>query len=508
MRPFLILGVVALFTSWLMWPDQSSVAVVTTTMAADSQASPEETEPALLLPAATIIQRNPKARKPQVSVAQNATDGMVEEDQPGIVFGQILDSTGNPMPSGTILIFDRSKQIAAAKIDGEELQYSVELTASKYYEFMVDPSSLASGFLPPLRRTRNAAFRGDIADPNNPRNFVKSIVKVEAGLKQRLDFTVGLPASVSGRVLNPQGNPIAGAQLRVSGIHQQQGIQAMDALSNERGEFHINEITPGDFRLSIYTNPETTPIDGSWSTPSPQLFTLYAGQAYDFGDIRLGRGSQSILGSVVNQDGDPFVNRVILCYSNDPENDGSTLHNMGAPLTRVTTDIHGRFEMKNMDATKVKILLTSDFLPGQAMGAGKPAMWEYPLEFDLRASPGVLDIGVHVVHESRPYEISGALVFDPAWLALPGNRKRDFAITLSPIEGVALAPEIRRNPLQKQRVPLDFEKDTYLFLVETPLAKTRLSFSLRGYPEITFVVRPEALQSQSRTIHIPSDFMK
>ena len=508
MRPFLILGVAALFASWLIWPDHNSTVVVPTTTTVDAPLSSLATEATLLLPQAPIIQRSPVSNQLPATVAQAATDPSGAENQSGTVFGQILDSTGTPIPVGNVFVFERSKQIATAKICGEELQYCVELAANKYYEFMVDPSSLAGGFLPPLRQSRNSALRGNATDPNNPHNFVKSIVKVEAGLKQRLDLAVSLPAAVFGRVLDPQGKPLPGVQLRMNGMHQQQGIQAMDDLTNELGEFHITEIAPGDFRLSLYTNPETTPADGSWSPPSPQLVTLYAGQAYDFGDIHLGRGSHSILGSVVNQDGDPFVNRVILCYSNDPEQDGSTLHNMGAPLTRVTTDRNGNFEMKNIAATKIKILLTSDFLPGQAMGAGKPAMWEYPLEFDLSACPGVLDIGQHIVHESRPYEISGDLIFDPAWLALQGNQKSDLAMTLSPIEGVVLEPGIRRNPLQKQRVPLDFEEDTYLFRVETPLAKARLTFSLRGYPEISFVVRPEALQRKSRNLHIPSDFRK
>jgi len=172
----------------------------------------------------------------------------------------------------------------------------------------------------------------------------------------------------------------------------------------------------------------------------------------------------------------------------------------------VITDHEGRFELQHLDAIPISISITPDFYPGQAMGAGKPAMWEDLVKVDLSASADVVDVGELVVQESRPFTISGGLDFDPAWLSQPGNKKSKLHIRISQVEGEELPEGIRRNPIDNLRVPIDWEKSTYAYKGETPMTAVRITFSLQGYSDLRFVVRPEALQSRSRTIQIPGDF--
>jgi hypothetical protein len=179
---------------------------------------------------------------------------------------------------------------------------------------------------------------------------------------------------------------------------------------------------------------------------------------------------------------------------------------MSSALTRVTTDEQGYFELQRLAAIPVTISVTPDFHPGPAMGAGRPAIWEPNLEVDLSEGPDVVDIGEIVVQESRPFRISGDLVFDPQWLGQAGHGKTDLSIHIEQVAGEQLPEGVRRVPVHRQKVPIDLADGSYAFAVETPSTRIRLTFSLKGYPVLRFVVRPEALQSKTRTIHIPSDF--
>lgn len=504
MRPFLFLGVLALLASWLMWPDQPAVAEThaASTTASTSSALEEISELASTptqLEREELISEVPKpAPSPEAQLP-------LKTAETGVVYGTIRDHHDNQVTEGVVWVFQRKERVAIAPLEGNQMQFTVELPAGKEYGFMVDPDSLPNDLMPPLAKSRVTGLMAVQLPKNHPSFYIKSTVKLKPGAQQRMDLDVSTPAKASGRVLNPIGEPVSKVLVRLTHHGAISGLLNEEDRSNFRGEFVIPEIFPGKYKVSIYTDPEFAPVEASWNPPAIEDITILPGQEYDFGDIYLGLGHKTVVGRIVNQDGTPFPGLPILCKVDEAGPDG-TVSRYGQELTRVVTDAEGRFELKHLDSVPVSISITSDFYPGQAMGKGKPAMWEYPVKLDLSNGPGLVDVGEFVVHESRPFEISGGLVFDPAWLAKAGNDKGDLEITINQVAGEELPEGIRRNPIKKLRVPIDWKASTYSYKVETPMTAVRITFSLKGHSDLRFVVRPEALQSKSRTIQIPADF--
>ncbi|MDP7062251.1 MAG: carboxypeptidase-like regulatory domain-containing protein [Planctomycetota bacterium] len=428
-----------------------------------------------------------------------------EEVETGQVYGIIRDHDGNQVSGGVVWVFDRDERVATVPLESNHLQYSVELPADKEYNFMVDPSSLPGDLLPPLTESRVTGLLAQSLPKEHPDFFMKTRVEVVAGVQKRLDLQVSLPAKVSGRVLNPYGEPVSKVMVRLTRFDLPRGQMSEEDRSNFRGEFVIPKIYPGKYKVNIHPDPEFAPPEAGWNPPAMQDITILPGQVHDFGDIYLGNGRKTVVGLVVNQDGLPFPGLPVQCNSNLPSDDGLSTR-YGQQITRVITDHEGRFELQHLDAIPISISITPDFYPGQAMGAGKPAMWEDLVKVDLSAGADVVDVGELVVQESRPFTISGDLDFDPAWLTQPDNKKSKLHIRISQVEGEQLPEGIRRNPIDNLRVPIDWEKSTYAYKVETPMTAVRITFSLQGYSDLRFVVRPEALQSRSRTIQIPGDF--
>ena len=504
MRPFLILGVLALLATWLMWPNQGSVAATNAGTATDPTSTPQEATLELPSPKLTL-QRNQVTPPPAEELPQTVA-APEEEIETGTIYGQVVDSLGHQVSEATVLAFIGSKQVAQASLQGNNSQFVLQLPANSTYGLMVDPDSLAHGLIPPLLETRHGLLMAKRLQPNDPYFFVKHQVVVQPGVEHKLDLRVGLPAKASGRILDPLGIPVPKVLVRLTSLERHHGIQSEDSITNELGEFFMPEIFPGDYRLNIYVDPALVPAEADWSIPPPTDMTFAPGQSQNFGDLFLGRGDKTIVGWVVNQDGLPFAGLPILCYSNEPVEEGVPAHRMGSALTRVTTDARGYFELKNVEAIAVKISCTPDYSPGQALGAGKPAMWEYPIELDLSKGPNFIDIGELVVDESRPFTISGNLIFDTAWLQKPEHSKKDLRITISQVKGEELPEGIRRNPINQVRVPIDKKANTFSYKVETPMTAVRLTFSLKGYPDLRFVLHPEPLQSKARNIQIPGDF--
>jgi hypothetical protein len=504
MRPFLFLGVLALLTTWLMWPDQKAVTethMVSVTAFSDpsleeipglaNSATPLERE--LLHPVIPEAAPTPEPTPPALDV------------ETGVVYGTIRDHNDQQVTEGIVWVYERKKRVAVAPLEGNQRQFSVELPAGKQYGFMVNPDSLAHEMVPPLAKSRVTGLMAQRLPKNHPDFYLKSVVEVKPGDQRRMDLAVSIPAKASGRIFNPKGEPVSKATVRLTKHGTLSGQLNEEDRSNFHGDFVIPEVFPGEYMVSIFTDPEFAPAKAGWNPPSMKNITIHPGQDYDFGDIYLGLGRKTVVGWIVNQDGDPFSGLPVLCKSNEVDAEGAESR-YGMHLTRVVTDIEGRFELKHLDSIPVSISITPDFYPGQAMGQGKPAMWENLVKLDLSDSPPLVDVGELVVHESRPFEISGGLVFDPAWLAKAGNNKRDLKITIGQVEGEQLPEGIRRNPIKELRVPIDWMASTYGYKVETPMTAVRITFSMPGYSELRFVVRPEALQSKSRTIQIPADF--
>lgn len=502
-----VIAVLALL--WLLWPTPRAHSRAGGGLAPDSLSAPRDMQRAgTSLP--TLSRRveveppEPELdARPSIRVASGSTE---EEPETGSIHGSILDSTGARLDQGRVLVFaDRklTSLVTTLKLEGPELEYRCELPANQGYYLLVEPQSLGSGYVPALARSRKSAI------PTAPTHseleylgyFTKYFVALEGGEEVRRDLEVGLPARATGRLLERDGRPISGALARLSGIDESIAGLSEDCITDEHGVFAFAEVYPGNHRLTFSMASE-------WSPPTAHDVAIAGGEDRDLGDFRAGGGQSTIRGRVVDQDGEPFPGLPILCYSDQPVEEGLPAHDMGSVLGRATTDESGLFELAGLAAIPVKVTLTPDYDPGSIQGPGHPAYWEYPVLVDLQHGPTVVDVGTQTVDESRPFEVRARVVFDVTWLAESSHGKRDLSCTLSQVEGESLAEGVRRASIRARRVALDPETDTFTCLVETPMTTLELRLCLRGSEDLLFTLQPEALETWSQEVRVPSDFVR
>ncbi len=503
LRIFFSLGLAVLISAWLLWPKAEHLSAFPETRPTTSEGPIPEagwefpSGPILDRVEAFVTEQGQSQSKPPITQPDIET---------GVVYGRVFDTDGRQVFSATVLAFDGDRPISSSVLSGNLQQFILELPAGKAYGLMVDPASLDGGYSPQPIGAFNATIAQRSGVQRSNAGFLKSVVEVKAGYEIPHDLEVGLSAQAAGRVLCPQGLPVSKALVRLASLNTERHFQSEDGITDENGLFNIPEVFPGKYRLHITTDPAVVLPELGWANPAPVDMTISPGEKVNFGDISLVNGNKTVVGWVVKQDGMPFPDLPILCFSKEPVAEGMPPHDMSAALTRVTTDSQGRFELRNLEAISVAISLTPDFRPGQAMGKGKPAMWEPNIEIDLRDSPTVHDIGEFVVHESRPCSVSGNLHFSQDWLSTAGNSEKNLRIRVDQVEGEKLPHGIRRNPILRQEVPIDFGTGIYGYLMETPMTAVRLTFELHGYPTITRVLRPQPLDTVKVDIDIPADF--
>lgn len=507
-RPLLYLGALSLLIAWIVWPDQNQPDSPATRESGDSIA--ESLAPATLedvpgsAPERTKqIIPSLKTEPPEVSSPAQPRD---PEDETGKVTVRILDVFGNHVRHGEVLVMQSHNVVKALKIDERDGLFHCELGASEDYEFMVKPDSLRGGLVPQLLRSRGTQKTQNPADLFDLKNFARTYVRLNANDEVSVELTVAAPVRAYGRVLGPNGLPLEGIMVVLSALDPNAGGLAEASMTNELGEFTFLEVFPGNHRLLLHVAPNKVPEGENWNPPAPQDVEVRPGQDLDLGDSQIGGGECSVSGWIVNQDGLPFPGLPILCYSNQEVEEGLDPHNFASQLGKSMTDAQGHFTLSGLEAGPVLISITPEYNPRFVLGAGHPAIWEPSVELNLESGRSHVDLGELVVEESRPFLLTGNLLFDDAWLASEGHRKEDLRITVSQVKDEALPEGVRRNSVRKQRVPIDSTTHSYRGVIETPMTTLVLSFKLKGYEELSFSVRPEALQSWARDIQIPQDF--
>jgi len=428
------------------------------------------------------------------------------ESEFGKVSVGIVDSFGNQVFHGEVLVLHRGKVIQTLAMDEADARFHCELPASETYFVMVKPDSLPTGMIPQLVRSRKSRLEQDSTDEYDLKDYARFMIRLSANQLVEVDLEVGTPAHVFGRIVLPGGSSAEGVAVHLSGLDKNSGSLTEIATTNELGEYSFPEVFPGNHRLKLFFNPQLVPKGDSWNQPAPRDLEVHAGQSLDLGDTHLGGGHGSIRGWIVDQEGEPFPGLPVLCYSNRAVKEGLAPHNFGSELGRSVTNQEGYFEMVGVEVGPIKISVTPDFNPRYVLGAGHPAMWEPSIEVDLESAGPHMDLGEIVVEESRPFVLNGNLVYDDAWLASNMHSKKDLSISISQVKGEALPEGVRRNPVRKMRVRPDFDANTYRAAVETPMTRLEITFQLDGYPDIRFQVKPEALRTWARDIHIPSAF--
>ncbi|PCJ54405.1 MAG: hypothetical protein COA70_04575 [Planctomycetota bacterium] len=506
-RPLLFLGVFSLLIAWLIWPDRNQP---------DSPSHGESGDLIVedLAPATLTDQSSGTTLRETLALEVDAVVPEVEKPEqpidPESEFGKIsvgiVDSFGNQVRHGKVLVLQHGKVIRTLVIDESDSRFHCELPASETYFVMVQPDSLQAGLIPQLVRSRKSKPEQVSTGESDLKNYAKFMVQLSADQWVKVDLEVGIPAQVFGRILGPHGAPAEGVLVRLSGLDRNSGALTESSMTNEFGEYAFEEVFPGNHRLKLHVDPLAVSGSESWNPPAPWDMEIMAGQGLDLGDTYLGGGQGSVSGWIVDQDGNPFPGLPVLCFSNQKVKEGLDPHTFVSELGRTVTNEEGLFQITGMKVGPIKISVTPDFNPRHVLGPGHPAMWEPNIEVDLESDGPHVDLGGIVVEDSRPFVLSGNLVFDDAWLASDLHSKGDLRISISQVKGAELPEGVRRNAVRKMKVRPDLAANTYRAVVETPMTPIEISFRLKGYSDLRFQVKPEALRTWARDIQIPSAF--
>lgn len=503
-KTFLFLGLLALLAiGWLLSGHNNAATEPVSVAAARPPLPPSAAPP--LSEEGSVRERQSLPSTEMKKEGEVVPQG--EKPEFGEVHGRILDSYGRQVTEGRVLVFHKGKRVAEQELQGDDRTFSFKLEAPELYSLVVDPASLPAGYSPPLAKQRKAGLLGDPMDPLDLRFYAHEFLRVQIDGKHRMDLAVGLQASASGRVVDTADAPVPGVFVQIVRLDSLGGEFADRMLTDSTGGFRFDDLFPGNYRLNILVTKDQAPQGELWNPPPPRDVRIEGGQPHDFGSLVVGAGVGRIDGRIVDQEGHGFAGLPILAFSNEPVSEGLQAHDFQSQLASTTTDSEGYFSLQGLELMQVQISLTPGFEPGQAMGAGHPAMWVPNLEIDLEREGPIVNVGTTTVEESRPFLIHGSVVCDPAWLAA-GHHLSEVRIEISQAEGTSLPEGVRRNPIRRTRLRLDGETGAFRHAVETPMTRLRARVTLRGFEPLDFLVTPIPMQDWSQQIRIPSDLEK
>src|SRR5688572_1984716 len=276
----------------------------------------------------------------------------------GAINGQVRDRSGAPVDEAVITARRSTPPGAATQI--------LTTTTNDLGEFRF--GGLVAGAYAISARPR-AEFNGSSSGPEPEERSVNVGLGSEtAGLDLVVDVPArvadkpapvraGATASVRGRVVSPQGMPVAGASVQAYGSD---GRTTTGVESDARGRYAIERLEAGDYRVRAFKRGFIGGRSGqaqsavelllSDSEPADALVTLRSGQAADGIDVTMVRGS-AITGTVFDEFGEP-VQGVAISVFELRAMGGRTraLRVAGGPGVSGRTDDRGQYRLFGLPA--------------------------------------------------------------------------------------------------------------------------------------------------------------
>jgi protocatechuate 3,4-dioxygenase beta subunit len=164
----------------------------------------------------------------------------------------------------------------------------------------------------------------------------RRVISVEAGSSTRITLRIGSAASLSGRVLDPDDRPVAGAQLEASGP----GFQREHTQSSDDGSFSLALPERGRWLVGAAKD--------DWLPQEVVALDIGASQPAAEATLRLIE-SATIRGSVHSKTGEPVAGATISTMPNFKSGtDAFKVFGVMMPYQRCTSDADGRFELTHL----------------------------------------------------------------------------------------------------------------------------------------------------------------
>lgn len=317
--------------------------------------------------------------------------------RPGEISGTVIDGTGAPIAGAWVSAGPPPRE-GSADIPRRELQAGASTgTDGRFRLGRLKPGEVYSvqaartGFLPPL------------ANPLVPL----------AGRPPAVVLVLVPTRPASGRVLDAQGVPVSGAEIRLSPAGSPRRTTPPDAVSDARGRFTVASIPALALDVEVLRKGHARGLVRNFKVP-PRIPP--GDTVVDLGTIRLRQGA-ALAGIVVDGQGRPVAGASVYQVEElrPPSELASRLRD-DPPAATTGTD--GRFSLADQPRGLPTHLFVSarGFLPATVRGVRPPTA--PPLR--LRLTPGRRFIGRVLDPEGLP--VAGARVTLDCQQAAPGRR--------------------------------------------------------------------------------------
>ncbi len=406
----------------------------------------------------------------------------------GSIKGVLLGTSDEPVSGATVSL--AGSQLSSTTRTEADGTFRFSQLEQGEYRVQVDRNSVPERFRP--REEPNWSDRVSGL-------FCKSVSIPGDRAEVLVEIRLSPVCTVWGLVLNPAGQGIEGAIVRVQGIGR--GIERLwaEARTDENGRYEIDRVYPGRYRTSLFL-VEATDSYKTLAKPVPQDFEALQGGYQRLDDMRLGSGNKAVRGVVLNQDRKAFPGLEVICYLSREVTQGDKPHDWGSCLAKTLTAEDGRFELKGLPAERVSIQVAPEgFLPGRRVGENKLLEWVRPITLDLAMADDHVELPPQIAWESRPFFYRGTVRPSDESLVMSDVvvrvTLRDGASTRS-VQGPPLPP-FRETTLSIDKT------GCFTWACETPHPPVTLVLSAPGSMEKLVVVDPAPGETREETIHFP-----
>ena len=292
--------------------------------------------------------------------AQKAAELRIRMSLGGAINGQVRDRSGAVVEEAVIT----ARRTAPPGAGNAQVTTTLTTTTNDLGEFRL--GGLAAGAYALSARPR-AEFNAPPSEPEE-RTVNVGVGSEIAGLDLIVDVPArvadkpapvraGATASVRGRVVSPQGTPVAGANVQAYGSD---GRTSTGVESDAGGRYAIERLEAGDYRVRAFkrgfigsaSGQARSAVELTFSEREPvdAMVTLRNGQAADGIDVTMVRGS-AITGTVFDEFGEPVQGVVVNVFELRPMG-GRTraLRVAGGPGASGRTDDRGQYRLFGLPA--------------------------------------------------------------------------------------------------------------------------------------------------------------
>ncbi len=317
------------------------------------------------------------------------------------VVGEVVDDLGN-------LIAVEGVEISLLP-DGETRTIQ---TSQGIFEAQLDVGlhsiRVSDSFIPPEYLPQIQVSASQILGYEDTTGLLPPTINITAvDTSRSIQVILQRPCTVGGRIVDADHQPIERAFIRLQSYAK--GMQQLhaDIQTSSDGTFRFEKIRPGaSYDLLIWTGESPTEAHRKLPRPLPLPIATFPSQNHALGDIVVGAGPLTLTGTVLDQDGSPFSNLLVSCYSTASHPETGRSYGWRGEFMTAKTDAEGRFTMPGTPATELAIQLAKDFEPNVPLGQRQTAFYAEPVLENATGKNGIIDIGIHQVDRSRPFQVN------------------------------------------------------------------------------------------------------